>query len=159
MRYLEKKEKIEAKKWMKLAQNEAWKSSCQKTKRGVVIVSHSGVIVGKGFNRPPGNFECEQNICHKICSDYTVHAEMVAMHDTLTSKMYVLKDTILYHAKIKNGSVTSSLMPSCVDCSKHIYDWGVSAVVLQLKDGLALYSSREFHELSLKSLEEKMKNG
>jgi len=159
MIYLEGKEKAEAEKWMKYAQKEAEKSPCHKSKRGVVIISPSGLIVGKGFNRPPGDFKCEQNICSKICSDYTVHAEMIAMHDTLTTGLYALKGTILYHAKIKNGIVIPVSKPSCVDCSKHIYDWGIGAVVLQLEEGLMLYDSREFHELSLKSLEEKIKNG
>jgi len=160
MRYLEGKEKRKAEKWMKYAQKEAEKSPCHKSKRGVVIISPpGGLIIGKGFNRPPGDFRCEQNICSKICSDYAVHAEMVAMYDTLTSEIFRLEDATLYHAKIKNGQVVPSHSPSCIDCSKHIYDWGIKAVVLQLKDGLALYNSREFHELSLKSLEEKIKNG
>jgi len=158
MRYLEGKEKIEAGKWMEYAQKEAEKSPCYKSKRGAVI-TNAKFIIGRGFNRPPGNFKCDQSICRKFCSDYTVHAEMVAMHDALKNSVYALKGLTLYHAKIKNGVVTPVSKPSCVDCSKHIYDWGISAVVLQLKEGLMLYDSREFHELSLKSLEEKIKNG
>jgi deoxycytidylate deaminase len=160
MRYLNGKEQAEARKWMTYAQKEAEKSPCTKSKRGVVIISQpGGLIIGKGFNRPPGDFKCEQSICRKFCSDYTVHAEMVAMYDTLTSKIYGLKDATLYHAKIKYGVVMPVSKPSCVDCSKHIYDWGIKAVVLLLPEGLVFYDSKEFHELSLKSLEEKMKNG
>ena len=151
MKYLEGEEKVVAERWLDYALQEAKKSPCHESKRGVVIISENGNIIGTGFNRPPGDFECEPQFCQPICADYAVHAELVAMHDALI-KGYSLKGATLYHARIKNNQIAPSGQPSCVDCSKQIYDWGLKAVILQHAEGIAMYEAREFHEKSLEFL-------
>lgn len=137
--------------------NEAWKSSCWKSKRGVVIVKN-GAIIARGHNDPPKGMLCtytdEPPKCFDICSKYSVHAEQNAILDGLL-KGKNLKDSKMYHMKIKHGKIESVLpvkSKGCVDCSKLILQLEIAGIFLQHDDGYAFYDAKELHELSLMSL-------
>ncbi|MEK6923416.1 MAG: deaminase [Nanoarchaeota archaeon] len=154
MRYLEGEEKEAAIIYSRAAFLEVINSTCEKSKRGVVIVKDNKII-GKGTNNPPGNFECNLKDCYDICRNYTVHAEQNAILDALENN-HNLEDSNLYHVKFKDGIPQYSGAPSCVECSKLILQAGIEEIVLEHKDKeFALYSAEEFHLLSLESLKRK----
>ena len=156
MRFLESKREIEvADKYIDEAVKEAIKSPCDKSKRGVVIAdNNTGEIIGRGYNRPPKDFECEPSYCKNICSSYAIHAEENAIFDALENN-YKLNNSTLFHIKAVDEKPVASGGPSCVNCSKIILDKDIKQVVLKHENGYGVYESKEFHELSLKSLKSK----
>ena len=153
MRYLTGDEAKEANAFSERGGLSAKWSSCEKSKRGVIIVQDR-LIIGEGFNHPPKGYTCEPSVCKTICASYCVHAEHAAIIDAL-QKGNTVEGSRLYHAKVKEGSIKTVDGPSCVSCSKIILDAGIKEVVLQLHEGYALYNAREFHALSLEALMKK----
>jgi deoxycytidylate deaminase len=157
MRYLEGDEIQTAMLYTRAAFLEVMNSTCEKSKRGVVIAKDNKII-GKGTNNPPGNFECNLKDCYDICRNYTVHAEQNAIFDAL-KKNNNLEDSRLYHVKFKDGIPQYSGSPSCVECSKLILRAGIEEVVLEhANKEFALYTAEEFHLLSLEYLKRASQN-
>lgn len=150
MRFLQGEEVAEADRCIDLAVQEALKSRCSKSKRGVVI-SKEGDIIGRGANNPPLDMQCKPDYCYQICNQYTVHGEQNAILDALRNG-HELSGSRMYHIKVKEGEVRTSGQPSCVQCSKLVMQSGIAEFVLKHDEGYGLYDAREFHELSLKSL-------
>ena len=149
MRYLQGQEILEADIYFKECEQEARKSRCQKSQRGVVIVN-DGIILGRASNNPPLELLCEPEKCHDICNEYCIHAEDRAIHEA-NAQGLDLKGSRLYHLKIKEGAVRSSRNPSCPNCSKWILESGIAEVVLKHEIRHSLYDAKEFHELSLEA--------
>ena len=156
MRYLQGEEIAKAEKYMAEAVQEALKSRCNKSKRGVVIVK-DGQIIGRGQNNPPLDIECKPSYCGPICGKYCVHGEQKAILDALGNGRG-LEGSRMYHIKVKEGRAVNSGQPSCVDCSKLILEARIAEFVLKHDKGYGLYGAREFHELSLKHLKSQSEN-
>lgn len=148
-RILEGSELEEAIKWMAYAIEESNYSPCLKDKRGVVIVKE-GSILGVGHNRPPEGFQCSESPCEKFCRTYSVHAEMVALGDSLFRGSYI-KGSRMYHARVEDGLLIDSRKPRCADCSKHILEFGIGDFVLKHAEGYTVYDASEFHRLSIEN--------
>jgi len=149
MRYLQWREILEADVYFKECEQEARKSRCQKSQRGVVIVKGEDIL-GRACNNPPLELRCEPEKCHDICNEYCIHAEDRAIHGAHAQGLD-LKGSRLYHIKIKEGEVKPSRNPSCPNCSKWILESGIAEVVLKHEIGHGLYDAKEFHELSLEA--------
>ena len=157
MRYLQGKEIDEAEIYMKAAILETEKSVCSKSKRGVVIVKKmfdENIIVGRGYNNPVLGRICYPEHCYNICNQYCAHAEQNAIFNALFN-IHTLKNSRLYHIKVKNGEVKNSGKPSCIECSKLILKVGIEDIVLKHDEGYGLYSAEEFYDLSLDSFKQK----
>lgn len=147
MRYLKGQEILEADIYFKECEQEASKSRCQKSQRGVIIV-RNGDILGRACNNPPLELLCKPEECHGICNQYCIHAEDRAIHEA-NAQGLDLRGSRLYHLKIKEGTVRPSMDPSCPNCSKWILESGIAEVVLKREIGYSLYDAEEFHERSL----------
>ncbi len=152
MRYLSESEAEEARKFIREAALEAEKSTCRKSKRGVVIVKE-GRIIGRGYNKVTIEGLCDPCIRRDIldhsrvelCS--AVHAEQVAILDALNEGNN-LKGSRMYHIRVKNKEIKTSGEPSCTVCSRIVLESGIKEFVLMQQKGFALYDSKEFNELS-----------
>jgi deoxycytidylate deaminase len=142
MRHLSGKEMSVADIFSAEAVRLAKQSPCEKSKRGVVIVKDD-VIVGRGFNGPPGGYACA-GVCREYCSEYTVHAEMRAVFNALMSGVSLF-GARAYHVKAVDGVAVPKGIPSCLPCSKHMLDVGLSEIVLMDEQGYALYGVEEFY--------------
>jgi len=149
MRYLERSDLEKAVKWMEVAVRTAKNSPCRTDKRGVIIVKDDK-IVGKGVNAPPIHFKCEPNYCGDSCRVPAVHGEMNAIFDA-GKNGYGVEGGTMYHARVENGILQDSRKPRCADCSKHVLQAGILYFVLKHEEGYALYSTKEFHEISLEN--------
>lgn len=152
MRYADKNEIEEIKKYMNLAAEEALKSNCTKSKRGVVIVKDNRVI-GRGYNKATFLQTCNpcvrENITDKtkveLCS--AIHAEQMAILDAL-KKEHNLEGSRMYHNKVKNNKVEPVGAPCCTVCSRLVLESGISEFVLWHEEGYAIYDAKEFNEIS-----------
>lgn len=152
MRYIkDKKELKEAEYYMKLAAEEAKKSTCKKSQRGAIIVKDNKVI-GRGYNKvtlkkvcnPCIREEVHNNSRVELCS--AIHAEQMAIIDVV-NKRKSLKGTIMYHVKIKNGKIVPVGDLSCTVCSRILCEAGIKFVLLH-NDGYVLYEPKELNRLS-----------
>lgn len=152
MRFLEGKEKEEAMKFILEAAEEAKKSTCKKSQRGVVIVK-DGEIIGRGRNNTTIEKYCNpcirQNIDNKVnvelCAAY--HAEQDAMFNALENGKD-LRNSRMYHIKVKDGEIKTSGEPSCTVCSRLVVRSGIGEFVILHDEGVAVYGSKEFNEKS-----------
>lgn len=160
MRYVtDMKEIKEIEYYMKLAAQEAVKSTCIKSKRGAIIVKDDK-IVGKGYNKVTEGHDnvtleglcnpCIREDIHdksrvELC--YAVHAEQMAIIDAGNNKN-PLFGARMYHIKVKNGEMQPSGKPSCTTCSKMVDESGIIEFVLWHEEGYAVYDSKEFNKLS-----------
>lgn len=159
MIYLEGDEIKEAEKYVKIAAECAKLSTCKKSQRGAVIVKE-GFVVGLGYNKATIEELCDPCIREQIkdnsrvelCS--AIHAEQMAIMDAAKGNSF-LKGSRMYHIKVKDGEMRQSGKPSCTVCSRLILESGVAEVVSWHKEGYALYSSKEFNELSFRYFLEK----
>ncbi len=125
---------------------EAAQSSCQKSKRGVVIWSNPwrGFIV-QAHNGPPPGFACDgSDACRSACGKLCQHAEMRAL-------FLARLGTDLLHVKVVDGKAVPSGPPSCWQCSRAILDQGIQRVWLLHEDGLWSYSAEDFHVQTLQN--------
>jgi dCMP deaminase len=161
MRYLTGAELEEAKKYIRIAAEYANKSTCVKSKRGVVIVKN-GLVIGSGYNDVTIENLCNPCIREEIKDDSrielcsAVHAEHVAIIDAL-KKGHSLEGSRMYHIKVKDGELRPSGQPSCTICSREILRADVSEVVLWHKEGYAVYGAPEFNEISFQPFLKKIK--
>ena len=157
MIYLTGNEYIEAEKYINEAIKIAKNSSCLRSKCWSIIVSKDYVIIGKGFNSPPGNLESQRrcsiqkSIYHEKINDKTccVHAEQRAIMDALTRNYDKISGSILYFIRLnQNNEFLSAGKPYCTHCSKLALDTGIESFVLWHEDGICLYNTEEYNILS-----------
>ena len=125
----------------------AYKSPCQKSKRGVIIVK-DGNIIGRGFNSPfLGECNNEQGY---TCREYCEHAEDAALKDAKERGVDV-SGARMFHIKVKNGVPVASESPSCSRCANLALEEGILEFVLKHENGYGVYGIAEFHELSVRN--------
>lgn len=115
-------ESIALQSWVDEAVGLAMISPCR-SKRGVVICSKDGILIGSGFNNQPYPFYCDgSEACNKNCGKTAIHAEQAAL---LSARECVLGAWML-HVKAKQGKPCASMAPSCLECSKLILASGIA---------------------------------
>lgn len=156
MKYLYGIDEIRAMQYIDLASGIATQSTCLRKKCGSLVVK-DGLIVGAGFNSPPGEIESQRR-CHLNKWDYDkkvtdktccVHAEQRAIINTLQKNSCKMVDSIIYVAKIDEREI---IMPSgepyCTICSKMVLDVGISRFVLLCNEGIREYNTEEYNDIS-----------
>jgi len=157
MKKLSKEEEMPLKKWFEAAASVATKSTCSRSKCGSVIVK-CGIVIGQGYNSPPGNIDsqrrcsCDKTKLHKKVTDKTccMHAEQRAIFEAINShSQKALRNSTIFFVRIdNNGNILRSGKPYCTICSKLALDSGISNFVLWHKDGIYLYTTEEYNNLS-----------
>ena len=150
------KEKVEY--FMNEAIKEARRSTCNRSKCGSVIVKDN-VIIGKGFNSPPGNLESQrrcilakktynEKVGDKTCC---IHAEQRAIIEVLKKNPEKIKNSTLYFIRLgKEGNKSFAGKPYCTHCSKLALDVGIVGFALWHEKGICIYDIEEYNDLSFK---------
>lgn len=133
----------------------AEQSLCLRDKCGAIVVSNDK-IVGKGFSGPAGN-----NILHRKCnldlvdskkikSDRTccVHAEWRAILDAIKNTKDISGSTLYFTRVDDKGTIIKSGEPYCTVCSRLALDVGIAYFGLWHDDGITIYDTDEYNELS-----------
>jgi deoxycytidylate deaminase len=151
-------EEQEAIKFMEFSAKIAQKATCKRKKCGSIIVKDNEII-GEGFNSPPGNLD-NQCRCQIKKSEYDikltdktccVHAEQRAIMDALKTNPSKVEGSRLYFMKIdKEGKATKVGKPYCTICSKMALDVGIKEFILWHEDGIYVYNTEEYNDLSFK---------
>lgn len=156
MKYLQGEEKKEAIKYFKRASEIALNSTCYRARCGSVIIKN-GEIIGEGYNSPPGNIKLEEclrdSLPEEFISDKTccIHAEDRAIRDALVRFPNDLLNSTIYFTRInENREIVTSGEPYCTWCSKTSLDVGILEFVLWHEEGIAVYDTKEYNELSFK---------
>lgn len=161
MEYLQGQAEQNALHFMKIAAQEAKKSTCQRLRCGSIIVQNN-TIIGSGFNSPPANIESqrrclnEKSAYHSKITDKTccIHAEQRATMDVLRNKPDQIEGSILYFVRLNNNdNISKAGKPYCTICSKIALDVGVKKFVLWHDDGICVYDTDEYNDLSYKYFE------
>ena len=135
----------------------ALSATCKRSKCGSVIV-RDDIIIGIGFNSPSGNLEqqrrCtyEKSTLHRKVTDKTccMHAEQRAIIHALKTNSDKIKGSKLYFMRLnKEDKPEHSGAPYCTICSKMALDVGIKEFVLMHKEGLRVYDTKEYNQLSL----------
>lgn len=144
-----------AAKFMQRAAQVAEESTCQRSRCGTVIVKDREVI-GRGYNSPPQDAEenrkcnLKEDLPETFKSDKTgcVHAEQRAILDAL-SKSEDLTGSRLYFVRLDDdGEIKYAGKPYCTICSKLALDVGVAEFVLWHEEGITVYNTKEYNDLS-----------
>lgn len=140
--------------YMNVAKEFGYNSSCIRSKCGSVIVNNR-IVIGQGFNSPPGNIpleSCRKDILPKdFKSDKTccIHAEQRAIMDALARNPDKIKGSTIYFIRIdQNGDICFAGQPYCTICSKMALDAGIKEFVLWHKEGITAYDANYYNELS-----------
>ncbi len=149
-------EEKEAKAWLAKAAEVARKSFCLNRKCGTVIVK-DGELIGEGYNAPPlddvskrrclvtYDFPQKPNFDRTCC----VHAEWRAIIDALRRNPEKVKGSRLYFTGLdENDNLKKSGKPSCTVCSRMSLDVGIAEFVLWHEQGICVYPTDEYNELS-----------
>ena len=155
MRYLDGTEAEDAERFIGIAAEEAKKSCCLRSQCGAIVVK-GGKVIGRGFNSPPGNKKpstCfKDDLPEDFISDRTccIHAEDRAVRDTLINNKDKIRGSRIYFIRLKDGKITRAGKPYCTMCSKMVLDAGIAEFVLWHKEGICIYDTGEYNELSFK---------
>lgn len=144
-----------AERYFEEASNEAKKSLCLRDKCGAIIVS-DGKVVGRGYNAPPNDDlalrRCDLNIIQspKPKSDRTccVHAEWRAIIDAIRHEKKLDGSTLFFTRVDRDGNILKSGQPYCTVCSRLALDNGVGFFALWHENGIGIYDTKEYDELS-----------
>jgi deoxycytidylate deaminase len=156
MRYISWTEESEAIRYLELAVEIARSSSCNRSHCGSLIVSDSKII-GQGFNSPPWQLEsqkrcsCNKDSYNQKVTDKTccIHAEQRAIMDALQHHPDRLVWSRLYFIRLdETGNISFAGKPYCTICSKMSLDVGISEFVLWHEQGIAIYDTDEYNNLS-----------
>lgn len=154
MHYLENEELNEALKYIKYASEIASGSSCYRAKCGSIIVKDHHVI-GVGYNSPPQNQKLDACLKDsrpenfKSDTSCCVHAEQRAIKDALKNFPNKVEGSRLYFIRLgKDGYKEVAGKPYCTICSKETLDAKIAELVLVHKEGVAVYDTKEYNELS-----------
>ena len=151
-------EEQEAIKFMNKCVELAKKSMCDRRHCGSCIVKDNEII-GEGFNSPPKDLE-NQRRCQIKKSEYDlkltdktccIHAEQRAIINALKTNPSKIEGSRLYFMKInKENKSTKSGKPYCTICSKMALDVGIREFVLWHEEGIYVYNTEEYNNLSYK---------
>ena len=139
------------------AQEEAKKSTCLIRKCGAVLVK-DGIIIGRGFNSPPGNLESQRrcgidrNSLDDKVTDHTccVHAERRAISKAQKRGHKTNESTMYFTSVDASGKRLLSGDPYCTDCSKMALDEGIFEWILEHERGTIIYGSEEYNDISFR---------
>lgn len=156
MRFLEFKEREDAFKFFEKVVEVAEQATCNRSKCGSIIVK-DGEIIGEGFNSPPANLEGQRR-CLKKKNEYNfkvtdktccVYAEQRAIMDALKKNSEKIVGSRLYFIRLdENCEIAFAGRPYCTICSKMALDSGVKEFVLYHEEGICVYDTAEYNELS-----------
>lgn len=156
MFYLLGDEEKEAIRFINKAKELALFSSCRRSRCGTVIVKDN-VIVGQGYNSMPAgkitNKCFKDDLPENFISDRTccVHAEQRAIMDALKTNPDKIIGSRLYFIRIDgNGNILKAGKPYCTICSKLALDSGIAEFVLWHNEGVCVYGTDEYNDLSFK---------
>ena len=136
----------------------ALNSTCKRSKCGSVIVKDHEII-GVGFNSPPQNKENQRKCSyskdsyHRKVTDKTccIHAEQRAIIDALSKNPDKLNESRLYFIRLDNEDNPSKAgKPYCTICSKMALDVGIKEFVLWHQEGICVYDTEEYNQLSFR---------
>lgn len=158
MRILSGWEAVQAERWLEESRKVALQSGCLRARCGTVIVRQFGSeeIIASGYNEPPlgqkENKRClrKHEIKPGFKSDRTccIHAEqnaiMRAMH-----RVNDLPFSRLYFVRLSDDDqIKPSGKPYCTICSKMALHSGIAEFVLLHKEGITVYGTQEYNDLS-----------
>ncbi len=137
------------------AEKEARRAMCLRDKCGAIVV-RDGVIIGRGSNGPAGNVaqnrKCELDLrdSPKPKSDRTccVHAEWRAIISAVAYAKDITGSTLYFTRVDLEGNMLKSGQPYCTVCSRLASDNGVAYFALWHDDGIKIYETGEYNELS-----------
>lgn len=145
------------------AVEEALKSPCAKSKRGVALWGAlPPSIWGRqlppflilAHNGPPSGTPCQgREICGSNCNKIAVHAEERALLKLTRQMNRDGRSSLgasMLHVKVVDGELVPSGPPSCWQCSRMILEAGVASMWLYHEEGWREYPAEEFHRLTLK---------
>lgn len=131
-------------------------SGCFRSKCGSIIVKDDAII-GKGYNSPPLDVKLEyclkDSLPANFKSDKTccMHAEQRAIMDALQHHPDKIAGSRLYFIRLdEQGSKKRSGDPYCTICSKFSLDSGIGEFVLWREEGICVYDTVDYNELSFK---------
>lgn len=139
-----------------LAGEEAKKALCLRDHCGAVIISSNGIIIGRGYNAPSSddvrNRKCDLELreSRKPKSDRTccIHAEWRAIIGALKTKESLSGSTLYFTRIDEEGKLKRSGDPYCTVCSRLALDVGIEYFALWQKEGIRLYPTDEYNDLS-----------
>lgn len=156
MRLLNRNEEESINSFLRETIEVAKKATCGRSKCGAIIVK-DGIIIGKGFNSPPKELESQRR-CLSKKSEYDlkvtdktccIHAEQRAMFDTLKLNSEEILGSILYFIRLdEKNEIMYAGKPYCTICSKMALDLGVKEFVLMHEEGIGVYNTEEYNNLS-----------
>lgn len=161
MKYLSEEERKIALKYFDFAAKIAQQSSCLRAKCGSVIVLNNEII-GRGFNSPPRELESQRRCLlskddlDKKVTDKTccVHAEQRAIIDALRNNPEKIQGSRLYFIRLDSDfGKTHAGKPYCTHCSKLVLDVSIGEFVLWRAEGIRIYDSAEYNEISFRYME------
>ena len=134
---------------------EAKKSLCLRDKCGAIVV-RDGKIIGCGYNAPPNDDvtlrKCDLDLMRspKPKSDRTccVHAEWRAIIDAIRSEKMLGGSTLFFTRVDADGKILRSGRPYCTACSRLALDNGIGFFALWHDNGIQIYDTKEYNELS-----------
>lgn len=156
MKILSNKEEKKALEYIEKAAEVAKIATCQRSKCGSVIVILDKII-GSGFNSPTKDDENQRRcsikkesynikVTDKTCC---IHAEQRAIMDALRKNPEKLQGSRLYFIRLdENEKPSKAGEPYCTICSKMALDVGILEFVLWNDQGVCVYETREYNELS-----------
>ena len=136
---------------------EAQKAMCERRKCGSIVVSAEGEVIGRGWNGPPAGDKSQRRCGRKselhpyFKSDKTccVHAEWRAIFEALRNVPEKIVGSTLYFAACdEKGEHVFAGRPYCTICSKMALDVGIAWFGLWHEEGIRLYDTREYNDLS-----------
>ncbi|MDD2566051.1 MAG: deaminase [Candidatus Gracilibacteria bacterium] len=154
----EQNEIDEALEYLEEARIVGLQATCTRSKCGSVIVKN-GEIIGVGYNSPASELEnqrrcsCNKDDYHKKVTDKTccIHAEQRAIMDALRKNPDKIIGSRLYFSRLDDiGNIKYSGEPYCTICSKMSLDVGIREFVLYKKEGICVYETGEYNDLSYK---------
>jgi len=129
---------------------------CFRSKCGSVIVKDNAVI-GTGYNSPPLDVKLEYCLKDALPADFKsdktccLHAEQRAIVDALQKHPDKIAGSRLYFIRLdEQGQKKKSGDPYCTICSKFSLDVGIAEFVLWKEEGICVYDTVEYNDLSFK---------
>lgn len=154
MRVLEGLERERALSHLRECVELAKKSCCLRSKCGSIIVS-GGNVLGRGYNSPPGDNPVQECFKDSLPKDFKsdrtccVHAEQRAVMDALRNNPEKIAGSRIYFIRINDeGEMLEAGDPYCTICSKMVLDAGVKEFVLLRREGVCVYDTTEYNNLS-----------
>lgn len=136
----------------------ACSAGCLRDKCGSVIMS-GDLLIGEGTNGPPGRLASQQRclrrqeLAYGFKSDATccIHAEQRAIMEALRHHPSQIDGSRLYFIRL--GSDERPVVagnPYCTHCSKLALDAGLAEFVLWQAEGITVYDTIEYNDLSFR---------